>query len=78
MAVFRIDLLVEDPNPVFDWLDENVVPGNLFRKMAYQTVKGWYMKVVFKRREDAESFNSHWHFVSRTKEVAPFGWIRPV
>ena len=72
MAVFRVDLVVENPDPVFDWLDENIAAGCLVRKMAYQTVKGWYMKVVFKRREDAESFNSYWHFASRTKEIIPF------
>jgi hypothetical protein len=72
MAVFRIDLLIEDPYPVFDWLEKNIAPGHLVRKWAYQTVKGWYMKVVFKRREDAESFNNHWRFVSQTKEVGPF------
>ena len=72
MAVFRIDLLTQDPYPVFNWLDENIAAGDLVRKMAYQTVKGWYMKVVFKRLADAERFNKHWHSVSQTREVTPF------
>jgi hypothetical protein len=48
MAIFRVDLLVEDPQPVFDWIEKEIGKGFLVRKIAYKTVEGWYMKIVFK------------------------------
>jgi hypothetical protein len=57
MAIYRVDLLCDDPDPVFDWLEKNVEPGQLVRKIGYETVKGWYLKIVFKRPADAESFH---------------------
>jgi hypothetical protein len=61
MAVYRVDMLTEDPGPVLKWIEDNV-PGNLVvRKIAYKTVKGWYVKAVFKRQSDAESFHHRWY-----------------
>ena len=72
MAVYRVDVLVDDPEPIFNWLSENVDDHFLVRKMAYETVKGWYMKVVFKRQLDAESFHRKWHPESDTHTVTQF------
>jgi hypothetical protein len=30
------------------------------RKIAYQTVKGWFIKVAFKRESDSQAFRRHW------------------
>ena len=31
MAVFRVDVLVDDPYPVFDWINEHVPRGLVVR-----------------------------------------------
>jgi len=72
MAVFRVDVLVDEPQPVFDWIDEHVPKGQVVRRIGYETVKGWYVKVVFKRQSDAESFHRRWHPESEVHTVAPF------
>lgn len=72
MAVFRVDVLVLDPDTVFNWITENVASDLVVRKIAYKTVKGWYIKAVFKRQIDAESFHCRWHPESDTHAVAPF------
>ena len=72
MAVYRVDVLVKDPNPVFDWLAENVKEDQLVRRIAYQTMKGWYVKTVFKRQMDAEAFHRHWLPESDSHTVEPF------
>ena len=72
MAVFRVDVLVDDPYPVFDWINEHVPKGLVVRKMAYKTVKGWYVKTVFKQQSDAESFHCRWHPDAEDHPVAPF------
>ena len=61
MAVYRVDLLIADPGPVFQWIEDNVPKGFVVRKIAYHTLKGWYMKVVFKRQSDAELFHRQWY-----------------
>ncbi len=72
MAVYRVDILVDDPDPVFSWLTDNISDGLVVRKIAYQTVKGWYVKAVFKRQADAESFHRHWYPELGTHAIAPF------
>ena len=57
MAVYRVEFLTEDPWAVFKWIEDNVPKELVVRKMAYETVKGWYLKAVFKRQSDAESFH---------------------
>lgn len=74
MAVFRVDVLVDDPQPVFHWINEHVPKGLVVRAIAYKTVRGWYMKTVFKLQRDAESFNRQWHPDAEDHTVAPFGW----
>ena len=74
MAVFRVDVLVDDPRPVFDWINKHVPKGLVVRAIAYKTVRGWYMKTVFKLQRDAESFHRRWHPDTEDHTVAPFGW----
>jgi hypothetical protein len=71
MPVFRVDVLVENPDAVFEWIAENFNDG-VVRKIAYHTVKGWFVKVVFKRQADAEKFHRQWLRDSVTHTVAPF------
>ena len=72
MAVFRVDVLVDDPYPVFDWINEHVPKGLVVRRMAYKTIKGWYMKIVFKQQSDAESFHRRWHPDAEDHTIEPF------
>jgi len=72
MAVFRVDVLVDDPQPVFDWINEHVSQELVVRRVAYKTVNGWYVKTVFKRQSDAESFHRRWHPEAWSHTVEPF------
>lgn len=72
MAVYRVDLLCDDPGPVFDWLEEEITSQLLVRKIGYETVKGWHMKVVFKRQEDAEKFHRRFYPDATDHSVAAF------
>ena len=72
MAVYRVDLLTEDPWSVFKWIEDNVPKGLVVRKIAHKTLKGWYMKVVFKRQSDAELFHQHWYPDADDHTVAAF------
>ena len=72
MSIYRVELLVEDPEPVFVWLAANVNEDQLVRKMAYHTVKGWFVKTVFKRQADAEAFHRYWLPESESHNVVPF------
>jgi hypothetical protein len=57
MSVYRVDLLTCDPDPVFNWISENVPESFVVRTVAFRTVGGWYFKCVFKRQTDAEAFH---------------------
>ena len=72
MAVFRVDVLVEDPHQVFDWIHEYVPKDLLVRAMAYETFEGWYVKTVFKRQSDAESFHRRWYPDADDHTVEPY------
>jgi hypothetical protein len=61
MAVYRVDLLTGETDPVFDWVHANVPRQFVVRTVARKTGKGWYFKCVFKRQEDAEAFHRRWH-----------------
>jgi hypothetical protein len=74
MAVYRVDLLTGEPDPVFDWVRENVPAPLVVRNVAYKTVKGWYFKCVFRRQEDAQAFHRRWHPASEDHVVQPWGW----
>jgi hypothetical protein len=73
MPVYRVDVLVEDPNAVFQWQRENCPGDRIIRSLAYKTPRGWYIKTVFKRQEDAESFHRRWHPDLEDHTVPPFG-----
>ena len=72
MAVFRVDVLVNDPHPVYDWINEHVPKEFVVRAMAYKTVNGWYVKTVFKRQSDAESFHRRWYPDAEEHTFEPF------
>ena len=73
MAVFRVDLLTNEPDAVFDWLGVNVPESELVRAVAFRTVKGHHFKCVFRRRSDAEAFHRRWHPEAEDHTVEPFG-----
>ena len=70
MAVYRVDLRCDDPQPIFDWLQANVRVGGVVRKIGYQLRNGWYMKIVFKQQPDAESFHRQF-FPNETDHDVP-------
>ncbi|HTG95612.1 MAG TPA: hypothetical protein VL866_23630 [Pyrinomonadaceae bacterium] len=72
MAVYRVDVLIEDAEPVFRWIEDNVPKYLVVRKIAYKTVKGWYVKAVFKRQSDAELFHHRWCPEAEDHTVAAF------
>jgi hypothetical protein len=72
MAVYRVDVLIEDPGLVFRWIDENVPKSFVVRRIAYSTVQGWYVKAVFKRQSDAELFHRRWFPDARDHIVGTF------
>ena len=60
MAVFRVDVLVDDPYPVFDWINEHVQQGLVVRKIrvaemvdwdkaAYSLAKGPFIESILER-----------------------------
>ena len=59
--IWRYDLYVDDPTPVFEWLEENVKPA-LVRKIAYEVKlrNQWFMKVVVDTEEAAQAFHARW------------------
>jgi hypothetical protein len=60
MAVYRVDVLIDDHKPVFDWIDGHIAKGLVVRLVGYKTDRGVYVKAVFKRRSDAELFHRRW------------------
>ena len=72
MAIYRVDVLIADPKPVFDWINEHVPQNLIVRCIGYSTVKGWYVKAVFKRASDAELFHRRWFPDATDHTVAPF------
>jgi hypothetical protein len=72
MAVYRVDLLTGEPEPVFEWLNATVPKPFLVRSVAFKTGSGWYFKCVFKRREDAEAFHHRWYPDAENHSVLPF------
>lgn len=53
----RFDLVVNDPYPVFDWLENNCKDA-IVRKIAYEQshLNNWYMKVVLDQPSAWENF----------------------
>jgi len=74
MAVYRVDFLCDDPEPVFKWQRENILPGRIVRAIAYKTLKGWYIKTVFKRQDDAMTYHQHLFPDESDHSVPIFGW----
>ena len=54
---FRVHGFVNKPEDAFDWIEKNVQEDQVVRRIAYDTVKGWFVKLVFKREIDAEKFD---------------------
>jgi hypothetical protein len=74
LAVYRVDFLCDDPEPVFKWQRENISPGSIIRAMTYKTVKGWYIKTVFKRQNDAMAYHQYLFPDAPDHSVLVFGW----
>lgn len=72
MAVYRVDLLTDDPWSVFKWIEDNVSRNLVVRKIAYKTLNGWYVKAVFKSQSDAELFHHRWYPDADDHTVAAF------
>ena len=77
MAVYRVDLLTDEPDPVFAWVKENVPESQVVRVVAFDTVKGHHFKCVFRRQSDAEAFHRRWHPDAEDHTVGPFGQDAP-
>jgi len=73
MPSYRVDLLTDDPYPVFDWI-EREARGKVVRRVAQYTVIGWHMKVVFQRLDDAQAFHHHWR-PADGEYVPPWGAV---
>lgn len=59
MTVSRVDLVVPDPQPVFDWVEAHA-RAVLVRQVARETVLGWAVAVVFDDDAAAESLRAAW------------------
>jgi hypothetical protein len=55
----RCDVMVDDPAPVFDWLRTNM-HDRVVRKMAYETVLGWHIKIALDGQDAADRFWVQW------------------
>jgi hypothetical protein len=61
MAVYRVDVLTDNPDSVVEWKQRHMQPGQMVRFIGYRTVRGWYFKCVFKRQEDASAFHREFY-----------------
>jgi hypothetical protein len=57
--ITRCDVLVDDPETVFDWLRTNML-GRVVRKMAYETVLGWHIKIALEGQDAADCSWVRW------------------
>jgi hypothetical protein len=73
MTVYRVDLLTNEPDPVFEWLDATIPRPFIIRSVAFKTLKGWHFKCVFKRPEDAEAFHQRWYPKAEDHLASSFG-----
>ena len=73
MAVYRVDVLTDEPDPVFDWVRANVPDSEVVRTVAFKTIRGHYFKCVFRRQSDAEAFHRRWRPETEDHTVEPFG-----
>lgn len=73
MAVYRVDYLCKDHEPVFKWQRENIPPGSIIRSVGYETNEGWYIKTVFKRQEDAMAYHRYLYPDESDHSVPVFG-----
>ena len=74
MAVYRVDLLTDEPDPVFDWVRAHLPESEVVRTVGYQVVDGWYFKCVFKTQAAAEAFHRRWHPDALDHTVPLFAW----
>jgi hypothetical protein len=64
----RCDLLVDDPDPVFDWLRANI-DDRVVRKMAYETVLGWHIKIALEGQDAIDRFWARWSDDDATQQA---------
>ncbi len=60
MAVYRVDVGIDDPEKVFSWLRERGLFPRIIRCVGYSVHDGWVIKTVFKEKRDADEFHRHW------------------
>lgn len=60
MTAYRIDLRVDDPYPILDWISENVPREHVIRDIAYKIPDGWYMKIAFDNPKIVDELESVW------------------
>jgi hypothetical protein len=77
MAVYRVDLITPNADPVLDWVETHVPKSRVARTVAFKVVDGWYFKCIFKNQEDAEAFHRRWYPGVDDHTVRPFGWRSP-
>ena len=78
MACYRVDVYEKDYQPVYDWLHATFPPGSLVRCVAYglgglDVRDGWAIKIVFKRKADADACHRHWLPGEPIHDVKPWG-----
>jgi len=64
----RCDVLVDDPDPVFGWLRANI-PDRVVRKMAYETVLGWHIKIAVEGQDAVDRFWARWSDEDATQQA---------
>jgi len=64
----RCDVLVDDPDPVFDWLLANIA-DRVVRKMAYKTVLGWHIKLALEGQDAVDRFWARWSDDDATRQA---------
>ena len=77
MAVYRVDVLTDDPDAIVEWKRKHMRSGQMVRFIGYQTIKGWYFKCVFKRHEDASTFHREFYPDTADHQVSVYGsWLK--
>ncbi len=73
MAVYRVDVLTNDPYAFRQWVLDNIPSQSLVRFIGYRVPDGWYFKNVFSQQDVAERFHRHWYPDAEDHNVREFG-----
>lgn len=61
LTAYRVELQVESPRAVFEWLKANVSRTEVVRAAAYEQPTGRRMVITFRLRRDAEACRDAWY-----------------